>query len=384
VADSVLIIAPLLILAAVLLLGFAGCSFEHGRLSRNLILRARVPLNLTVVDGVKFTYVAPGDLPQETSVAMPGGQAPSVKTYIDSALNLDATLAAGPSLLWTLGTDGGLTDRSPNGHHGTALGAVQVGGEANAPTEFTDATATLFDGANDGIGSSYNPFVGTTARTFVGWARWEAGGPAEYTLFGSSAANTDRPTLRVEVASRDVKWLPSGSDGGVFTWPAAAPPEDTWFMWALRANPGNKATLFIDGGMVAEQSMTDDWPANPGSFQIGLGATGQQPFKGSQGLIAVYEDGLTNTQVANLYQASRVPHSVVYELKLEDVELGSWLARCGMKVEADAQPAEDSSPDFPFEISTKPYTPSTYLLLFQAEGSPVGPVTFEVKVVGLV
>ena len=359
-----MILVPLLVLAVVLVLGFAGCSFTPGQVPppTKLTFRAYVPTDLSVVTpGVTFTWhppTQPSDSDSEaTAVSMP-----SVSAYVDAAV------ALGPSLMWTLGATGGLSDHSGKGRDGIALGSVTIGSDPDGPTEFADATATLFDGTDDGIGSPYDPFFGTSARTFVGWAHWEAGGVQEYTLFGSSAGDADRPTLRVVVSNGTVRWLPSGADGQVINWNAAAPAAGTWFMWALVADPGNDAaTLYIDGARVSEQPMTDDWPAAPGTFQAAIGATTKQPFKGAQGLVAVYEYGLTDAQIAGLYQASRGQN--VYEHELGYPELGMWSASCAIDVQAGGQPGHADSGDVPFTVMPN----TNYVLTFQVSGSPATP-----------
>jgi Concanavalin A-like lectin/glucanases superfamily len=371
--DSLLILVPLLVLAVVLLVGFAGCTFTPGFYPTSLTFRAGVPTDLTVVGGVKFTWSRPAG-GQETTTVTAIASGPSVDAYVAAAEGL------GPALLWTLGNVDGLSDRSGNGRDGTVLGSIAVGGDPAGPTVFFDATATLFDGQTDGIGSSYNPFVGTSGRTFVGWARWDAGGPAEYTLFGSSAGDADRPTLRIVVANGNVKFLPSGDDGQVINWAAAAPAEDTWFMWALRADPGsNTASLFIDGTKVSDESMTDEWPAAPGTFQAAIGATSKQPFKGAQALIGVYERALTDAELGVLYQASQSAEDDFYESAIPLPEVGSWLARCEMTVRANGQEAFGNSLDFGFDV---PEEGGTFTLVFEAEGSPSAP-PFRITVVGL-
>jgi len=356
-----LIAAPLLVLAVVLVLGFAGCRFVPGAYATTLQFLAYVPTDVTVLDpGVTFTWQAPSGNDSDTEAAP--ASTPSVDSYINAGLTL------GPSLMWTLGAIDGLTDRSLNGRDGIALGGVTIGSDTNGPTEFADATATLFDGVDDGIGSAYNPFVGTTARTFVGWARWEPGGPQEYTLFGSSAGDPDRPTLRVVVANGNVRWFPSGGQGQIILRSAAAPAADTWFMWALVADPGNDfATFFIAGARISQQTMTGDWPAAPGTFQAAIGATTKQPFKGAQGLVAVYERGLTDAEIAGLYQSSRGLN--MYEHDVNYPEAGMWIGRCTITAQANGQQATADSGDFAFTIA-----PSTsYALTFQAAGSPATP-----------
>src|SRR5215212_827953 len=165
--DSILILTPLLVLAVVLLLAFAGCSFEHGVLSSTLTFRARVPTDLTVVGGVTFTWRRPTATMDQTTTLTSITSGPSVQKYIDAALNLGP-----PAFLWTLGNVDGLQDRTGKGRDGTAAGGVTLGGVQDGPTEFFDATATQFDGADDRITSPHDPvFMGAVGRTFVGFAR---------------------------------------------------------------------------------------------------------------------------------------------------------------------------------------------------------------------
>jgi len=113
--------------------------------------------------------------------------------------------------------------------------------------------------------------------------------------------------------------------------------------------------------------MTDDWPAAPGTFQAAIGATTKQPFKGAQGLVAVYEYGLTDAQIAGLYQASRGQN--VYEHELGYPELGMWSASCAIDVQAGGQPGHADSGDVPFTVMPN----TNYVLTFQVSGSPATP-----------
>jgi hypothetical protein len=369
--DSFLIFAPLLVLAVVLLLGFAGCHFARGVAGHSLTFRATVPTDLMVVSpGVHFEATKPDGtvVPIEVAAATP-----SVEGYITAALDLR------PALLWSLGDINGLLDRSATGHDGIAMGGVDIGLDPDGPTDFADARATLFDGTNDGIGSAYDPFVGTAPRTFTGWARWDAGGAAEYTLFGTSAGDADRPTLRVVVGNRNIVWLPSGGAGQVISWAGAAGPQDKWFMWALVADPeNNTASLFIDGALVSARPMTDDWPPAAGTFQAAIGAATKQPFKGAQGLVAVYERALSDAEIAGLYEASQGEENV-YEWTIPlypagpSSTTGTWSGRCAMTVRQDGQTASDDSPDRSFEVAAD----QSYALNFHTQGSPSAP-PFEV------
>ena len=72
-AQTTLILAPVLILGVVLILGFAGCGFQGPTIPPTeptpaLTFRARVPTALTVPMGVTFIWTRPGGV-QETATA---------------------------------------------------------------------------------------------------------------------------------------------------------------------------------------------------------------------------------------------------------------------------------------------------------------------------
>jgi hypothetical protein len=80
--DALLIATPLLVLAIVLLLGFAGCSFEPGQAQPpvepdpRLRFRVRVPSNLTVTAGVTFTWTRPTSVVESAVVTVPTATSP--------------------------------------------------------------------------------------------------------------------------------------------------------------------------------------------------------------------------------------------------------------------------------------------------------------------
>jgi hypothetical protein len=70
VPDSFLIITPLLVLAVVLLLGFAGCTFAEGTAPApkpTLLFRTSVPTSLTAVGGVSFRWIRPTGVMEEVA-----------------------------------------------------------------------------------------------------------------------------------------------------------------------------------------------------------------------------------------------------------------------------------------------------------------------------
>jgi hypothetical protein len=74
VGESLLILAPLLVLAAVLVLGFAGCDFEAAVVPEAgpfLLFRARVPTSLHVLGPVTFSWIRPqANAPETVDIAV--------------------------------------------------------------------------------------------------------------------------------------------------------------------------------------------------------------------------------------------------------------------------------------------------------------------------
>lgn len=376
--DSLLLLVPPLVLALVLLLGFAGCDKVFGLQplpptpEPTLTFRARVSTGLAVLPpGVRFTWTRPGGLAESEDVP-PLPPAPSVETYVAAAL------ALGPSLFWTLGSVNGLTDRSGNGRNGTALGGVAVGGEADGPTDHLDARATHFDGVDDRIGSNYSPSTGTGGRTFVGWTRRDSNTTQDL-LFGSSAALTTNQARLLLGANQNVRFEPSGDDGQVVVWTDAWPQAVRWVSWALRFDLASDAvTLFLDGQSVSTKPCQEVWPAAAGNFQVGAAGTTNVPLAGESGLIGVYEKLLTDQELADLHATSQAGE-VIYERDVPTAEAGSWLGRCQLTVQGEGASAAADSLDFSFDL---PATSDRWVLVFASEGSPATS-TFGVRAVGL-
>ena len=70
-ADAVVLLTPLLMLGALLLLAFAGCSFEPGAVSAPaLYIQVRVPTTLTVTE-IVYRAVNPNGVGDTETVADP-------------------------------------------------------------------------------------------------------------------------------------------------------------------------------------------------------------------------------------------------------------------------------------------------------------------------
>jgi Concanavalin A-like lectin/glucanases superfamily len=365
VADSFLILVPLLVLAVVLLLGFAGCRFEHGVLTGDLLFRARVPPELTVDGGVTFSWKRPNAAPETVTVTFAEG--PSLARYITAMLNLF------PALLWTLGDVDGVVDRTGKGRDGQPVGGVTVGGQQDGPTVF-DSTATHFDGVDDRITSPYSPFLGTSGRTFVGWTRRDSNSSSDL-LFGSSAAaGADQARLYLP-SNENVRFEPNGGDGQNVVWNNAWPGNAQWVWWALRFDQGgNAVSLFINGNLVSTQSCTDTWPTAAGNFQVGAAGTTNMPLGGDSALIAVYEKLLGDAALMTLYQVSQEMVDVVYEHKVAASTAGTWFGRCGMTVHRHGQVGTYETADSSFMVVVG----ESYRLTFQAVGAPGGPTPFAI------
>lgn len=217
---------------------------------------------------------------------------PDTNSYNEAVLDLT------PSLYWALDSTNGATDLSGNSHTGTGTGGVTIGGDT---TDVVDSdSSTDFDGTDDRIQSSYDPFVSGTSRTFCGWAYRDASANADV-LFGSAA--TTAIFLRLESGSNSVIFdTDSGTAPSFITWTNAWPGNTQWVFWALVFDDTtDQASLYINGALVSTQTFTGVWEV-PTSKSFQLGARGGSDyFDGKMGHVAVFEYGLTAVEIASLY-----------------------------------------------------------------------------------
>jgi hypothetical protein len=224
-----------------------------------------------------------------------GGYGPSYGGAADYATRI---VADGPSLYWRLGLTNGLTDLSGNGRDGTAAGGASAGNYLGALAGDANE-ATDLDGADDSFTCSYTPFVDGVVRSFEGWANRD--GTNRDALFGSSTAQG--PFLEILSGGSNVKFSVDW-DSNTVTWIGAWPGTAQWVHWVLVFDePGNVAELYINGVSKGTKAMAASWSHPASTLWLARWTGGLASFDGKMDEFAVYEYGLTATQVAAHYAA---------------------------------------------------------------------------------
>jgi hypothetical protein len=214
-------------------------------------------------------------------------------TGLSSYRNL--VLSLGPSLYWPLDATYGATDQSGNGRNGTGAGGITIGGGGSPFAGET--TSTDFDGIDDRITSTYNPFSAGTIRSFAGWANRDTSG-ANHVLFGGMNASGE-PQLQLD-GSQNVHWY-ADSGGSNANWAAAWPGNTQWVHWGLVFDDaGDQASLYINGGLISTQTFTGVY-SSPGTISFGSVVTGFSWFDGKQAHVGVWERGLAPSEIYSLY-----------------------------------------------------------------------------------
>lgn len=187
----------------------------------------------------------------------------------------------------TLGSSNGLTDQTGNARDGIAAGGVTVGGAVGPG----DLGATQFDGVDDAVTTTYNPFSNGEIKSFFGWA-YRDSSAAVHTLFSSDAGG-NRPVLQLMAAApASVQFFPDRGLAAT-TWTTAWPGNSAWYFWALVHNaPTTSAELWIGTAAAPPTSQgvktgLTAFNAAPGNIQYGSGSTNLQPFAGRQAMVGV-------------------------------------------------------------------------------------------------
>jgi hypothetical protein len=217
-----------------------------------------------------------------------------------SALFNQTLLASTPALYWRLGANG-LVDQSGNTRNGAAAGGVTVGGVTGALADDNDA-ATDFDGSNDAITSTYNPFTNGTTRTFAGVAWRDTTGSD--TLVGSDSA-TSAQCVVLRTSGLDVLFSVDGNTT-FQNWSGAWSLIGRWVHWSLVFNETtDTAELFINGISKGTKTVTQAYNASPGNLKLGAyGPTASGPFNGKMDEFAVWTRALTAAEILTLARHS--------------------------------------------------------------------------------
>lgn len=134
--DWAVLLAPVLALAVVLLLGFAGCDFEHGALppqTPTLTLRARVPTALTVTQ-VVFRWTPPGGSLTIEALTTPASTDGTDNLY-------DHAVPEPPAGAWTVNCRATVQPGGPTGEAG-AQAMLTLDGSMSFPTATFQASGS--------------------------------------------------------------------------------------------------------------------------------------------------------------------------------------------------------------------------------------------------
>jgi Concanavalin A-like lectin/glucanases superfamily len=207
---------------------------------------------------------------------------------------------------WRLGEEPGSTTAvdSKGDNDGTYVGGVTLG-TAGALAGNAD-TAALFDGVDDRVTTSFNPFQPGVARTFEGWAI-RASNTSDHALFGGDAA-ASYPVLRCLGGGDDVRFNPDVSGAGQdFTGALSGVGE--WFHWVLVWHGDTKkAALFVDGVEKGSLTYAFDFGGEPGNIELGAEGGTTNPFEGQLDEVAVYNAALDAATIKKHFElATTVP-----------------------------------------------------------------------------
>jgi hypothetical protein len=212
----------------------------------------------------------------------------------------DLILGDSPSLYWRLGASG-TTDQSGNGNNGTAQGGITIGGVAGALAGDAD-TATDFDGSDDRITSSYNPFDNGVSRTFECWVYRDASADDDI-IMGGDGAFANAPRLLLFSGNTNVVFGPDNGASST-TWTSAIPGNGVWFHLVLVfAEASDTAELWINGVSKGSNALATQWHASSGNLMVGAySASVVAPLDGKLDEFAVYESALSAAQILEHYE----------------------------------------------------------------------------------
>lgn len=188
-----------------------------------------------------------------------------------------------------------VADGTGNGRTGTANGGL-TRGIASPITSDTSSLACAFDGVDDTITSSYNPFSNAAKVTYEGWA-YRTDHATNDAIFGDFGGGV----LCRLTGAGTFQWFPNTSDVVIqwFTWPGDA----QWVYWVLFHDPVSSSKvskLWLNGVFQASKASVN---YATGAGTLTLGGSGD-PFKGRQDEFCVYSGEPSDADVLARYQSA--------------------------------------------------------------------------------
>jgi hypothetical protein len=214
------------------------------------------------------------------------------------SLLLDYIDAAGGGLYWALDDTDLATDLSGNGHDGTASGPT-IGGHTATfpPIDGEDPSCTDFDGTDDYISSTYDPFTNGTVRTYLCWFYAQEN---DGYILGTVGGNNFAIRMSGGPSNLAPDLFANGSLVGDGDFMGVG--QDVWIFFALVYDETTDSKeVYVNGALSDEDTAAGSYGTGAGTFGAAVvnGFGGQWP--GKQGHVAVVEGGLTAQQIQDLY-----------------------------------------------------------------------------------
>jgi hypothetical protein len=245
-----------------------------------------------------LTFVDNGAL--SVAVASPGRTRPTSSHGSGSSSGATAfkaaVLAYSPLLYWTLDSGTGVTDQSGNGHNGSGVAGITVGGASPGPFTSGDLGCTDFDGVDDRVDASpsFTTFANFNQQTYLFFVNRDT-------------ATTDDCFFSDQNQGFTFSARPSGTanawefvDGATHSF-ANSTTTSSWIFVALVIDrTGDTAELFRNGASVA--SVADvQGPYSGGNLILGSSGFSGAPLDAKMSHFAIVNSKLTGTQISDLY-----------------------------------------------------------------------------------
>lgn len=143
-------------------------------------------------------------------------------------------------------------------------------------------------------------FANGTVRTFAGWLKRPISGSDYDMMFAGDGDLTFRTYF---AETNDYVYLEAwGNGGATVSWTSAGIATTNWIhVTFIFDEPNNLAYLYLDGNLISSQTMADQYKAGSGNLKLGAVYGGAAyPLKGQMAGIAVFERGLSKTEISGL------------------------------------------------------------------------------------
>lgn len=160
-----------------------------------------------------------------------------------------------------------------------------------------------FDGVNDYVEFSYNPFTASGSLTLEAWVNRDTNSSVD-TIFGASGSN--RPSVRMSSGSDTVTVYVNNTASASFA--STGISTGSWNHVAVTFTPSGAnylVNLYVNGAAHSggQKTASGSW-VSPGSFMIGAIGAGADFFDGKISEVAIYDKVLGSAAILSHYRAA--------------------------------------------------------------------------------